>query len=307
MATFGAARKRWRPDAANGFAGSKRTKEMDSVGSKSKPCTKFFSTAGCQFGEGCHFLHFVPGGYNAVAQMTNMGNPTHAPPPPRGPMGPPPAMPDPHGPPPAVKTKMCNKFNSAEGCKFGDKCNFAHGEGELGKRIIPSRDGPMGGPPPMGAAGRMGNRFEPPPPVPPTTFGASATAKISVDSSLAGAIIGKGGVNTKHICRVTGAKLAIRDHESNANLRNIELEGTFDQINKASAMVQELIMNIRETTPMPAKPQAFAPPPTTQHRHHAGASNFKTKICDNFTKGSCTFGDRCHFAHGTGELRASGV
>lgn len=216
-------------------------------------------------------------------------------------------MPDHRGPPQAVKTKMCNKFNSAEGCKFGDKCNFAHGERELGKPIAPPRDGPMGGPPPMGAGGRMGNRLEPPPSVPPTTFGASATAKISVDSSLAGAIIGKGGANTKHICRVTGAKLAIRDHESDANLKNIELEGTFDQINKASAMVQELIMNIRATAPLPAKTQDFAPLPAAQHRHHVGGSNFKTKLCDNFTKGICTFGDRCHFAHGAGELRTSGV
>ena len=54
------------------------------------------------------------------------------------------------------------------------------------------------------------------------TFGASATAKISFDASLAGAIIGKGGVNSKHICRTTGAKLAIRDHESDTNVKNIE-------------------------------------------------------------------------------------
>ncbi|OEL18102.1 Zinc finger CCCH domain-containing protein 44 [Dichanthelium oligosanthes] len=93
---------------------------------------------------------------------------------------------------------------------------------------------------------------------------ARATAKISVDASLAGGIIGKGGTNTKHISRVTGAKLAIRDNEADPNLKNIELEGTFDQIKHASAMVTELIVRI---------------------------------------SGSCTFGDRCHFAHGESELR----
>ena len=31
------------------------------------------STVGCLFGEGCHFLHYVPGGYNVVAQMMNLG------------------------------------------------------------------------------------------------------------------------------------------------------------------------------------------------------------------------------------------
>ncbi|KAF8743952.1 hypothetical protein HU200_013491 [Digitaria exilis] len=89
--------------------------------------------------------------------------------------------------------------------------------------------------------------------VPPSTFGASATAKISVDASLAGGIIGKGGTNTKHISRVTGAKLAIRDNEADPNLKNIELEGTFDQIKHASAMVTELIVRISGKAPPQAK------------------------------------------------------
>jgi hypothetical protein len=136
--------------------------------------------------------------------------------------------------------------------------------------------------------------------VPPSTFGASATAKISVDASLAGAIIGKGGVNTKHISRMTGAKLAIRDNEGDPNLKNIELEGSFDQVNHASAMVKELILRIGGNAPAQAKNPAARGP-------HAGGggSNFKTKLCDNFNKGSCTFGDRCHFAHGETELRKS--
>ena len=74
-----------------------------------------------------------------------------------------------------------------------------------------------------------------------SSFGASATAKISVDASLAGAIIGKGGVSSKQIYRQTGAKLTIQDHERDPNLKNIELEGTFEQINEASVMVRELI------------------------------------------------------------------
>ncbi|KAJ4969928.1 hypothetical protein NE237_003027 [Protea cynaroides] len=294
---FGHARKRGRPDAAlNGNGGPKRSKqEMESfstgIGSKSKPCTKFFSTAGCPFGEGCHFLHYVPGGINAVSQMTNLGGNPALPPISRNQGGPPPI---PDGNSLTVKTRMCNKFNSAEGCKFGDKCHFAHGERELGKPIAHSHEDPrMMGP----MAGRMASRLEPPPPGlgAAASFGASATAKISVDASLAGAIIGKSGVNSKQICRLTGAKLSIREHESDPNLRNIELEGTFDQIKQASAMVRELIVNIGSTAGHMKSTGGPALPPA--------AGNFKTKMCENFAKGSCTFGDRCHFAHGANDLR----
>nr|ACG46853.1 hypothetical protein [Zea mays] len=45
-------RKRTAPEGANGAGGPKRARESETtgVGSKSKPCTKFFSTAGCPFG-----------------------------------------------------------------------------------------------------------------------------------------------------------------------------------------------------------------------------------------------------------------
>ncbi|MQL74270.1 hypothetical protein Taro_006612 [Colocasia esculenta] len=92
------------------------------------------NTAGCPFGEACHFLHYVPaGGINAVAQMTNLSNPAltssrnlMVPSIPNGPS------------PPAVKTKICNNFITPEGCKFGDKCHFAHGDRELGRPIHPA-------------------------------------------------------------------------------------------------------------------------------------------------------------------------
>lgn len=305
MEGAGAARKRSRPDTANGgAAGGKRSRETESfqtgLSSKSKPCTKFFSTIGCPFGEGCHFSHFVPGGYQAVAKTLNLGNPA-VPAPARAPMD--------HAaggnshPASSGKTRMCTKYNTAEGCKFGDKCHFAHGERELGKPAYMSHESAMA--PPMG--GRYGGRPEPPPPAamgpPAGNFGASATAKISVDASLAGGIIGKGGVNTKQICRVTGVKLSIRDHVSDPNLKNIELEGNFDQIKQASNMVGELIATISPSTPAkkPAGSAAGAAP--AGRGGPGGRSNYKTKLCENFVKGTCTFGDRCHFAHGENEQR----
>lgn len=252
------------------------------------------STSGCPFGEGCHFLHYVPGGFKVVSQMMNLGGNQALPPPTRN-SAVPPSFPD-GSSPPTVKTRLCNKYKTAEGCKFGDKCHFAHGEWELGKPTAPSYEdhrsmGPM--------PGRLGGRAEPHPLSHPAaaSFGAFATTKLSVDASLSGAIIGKNGVNSKHICRVTGAKLSIKEHESDSSKRNIELEGTFDQINQATAMVQELIVNVRSTS---------GPPPRNPSMT-GSASNFKTKLCDNYAKGSCTFGERCHFAHGAEELRRGGM
>ncbi|KAI3471539.1 hypothetical protein Pfo_028189 [Paulownia fortunei] len=255
-------RKRSRAEfGLNANGGFKKSKpEMGSlssgIGSKSKPCTKFFSMAGCPFGENCHFLHYVPGGYNAVAQMMNL-----APAPATRTAGP---LPIQNGSAPAaVKTKLCNKYGTAEGCKFNDKCHFAHGERELGKPILQSQEDP---PTSTRTCGQ---------------FGASATAKISVDASLAGAIIGKGGVNSKQICRQTGAKLSIREHETEANLKTLSLR---------------LIVSIGSAS-VPGKALGGPGGPA------APGSNFKTKLCENFSKGSCTFGDRCHFAHGAAELR----
>ncbi|KAL4334477.1 hypothetical protein GQ457_07G043550 [Hibiscus cannabinus] len=297
---FGGGRKRVRPEAAlNGNGGFKKSKqEMESfptgIGSKSKPCTKFFSTSGCQFGESCHFLHYVPGGIKAVSQM--LGNNLALPAAGRNSVAPP-SFPDSPSPS-AVKTRLCSKFSTPEGCKFGDKCHFAHGEWELGKRSGPAYEDPRS----TGAMpGRMAGRMEPPSPGfgAAASFGASATAKISIDASLAGAIIGKNGVNSKHICRVTGAKLSIRENESDPSSRNIELEGTFDQIKQASAMVHELILNVGSASGSSMK--------NTAKSGSGSGNNFKTKLCENFSKGSCTFGERCHFAHGTEELRKAGM
>ncbi|KVI00650.1 zinc finger CCCH domain-containing protein 14-like [Cynara cardunculus var. scolymus] len=303
-------RKRGRQDGGWNGAPKRPRDETESftpgVGSKSKPCTKFFSTSGCPFGEGCHFLHYVPGGYSAVKQFTNVGGPLGR----KAPM----QQPFADGPATPVKSKLCNKINTPEGCKFGDKCRFAHSEVELGsKSSFPSYEDSRGQPGPInyGGGGGYQGRMEPAPPglAAAANFGQSATAKISIDASLAGPIIGKGGVNSKQICRLTGVKLAIRDHDTDQNQRNIELEGTFDQIKQASAMVHELIVNLGSGGGGANGPSARKSGGGFQQQQqgggmgHGGANKIKTKMCENFAKGQCTFGERCHFAHGPNELR----
>eukprot|EP00249_Psilotum_nudum_P010455 c22553_g1_i1 orf=298-1347(+) len=271
--------------------------------SRTKPCLKFFSTCGCPYGEGCHFSHYVPGGLSALAlagfgglgggrlfgglSLASFANPSlfaHDPGPNLG----------------GYKTRLCNRHGTVMGCRFGDKCHFAHGESELQKSdggislgelnkisFDYSKDSSTSGSQVLPGMGVQ--QLEPTPPgmTGEAPYGTTNIAKINIDGNLAGAIIGRGGVNAKHICRITGAKLSIREHESDPKLRNVEIEGSPDQIRLASQMVRELLMH---KDPQPPKPTVFS------------SHSYKTKMCENFAKGTCTFGDQCHFAHGENEL-----
>lgn len=267
---------------------SSEREPFPTVGSKSKACLKYFSTSGCPYGEGCHFSHYVPGG------VASLGPPSGSLVTSNGISGPRKGglahieMPmrsfsyrEKGSVPSGFKTRLCKRFESPEGCSFGPNCHFAHGDQELrlnafgdaksSERIAPSYAEPT--PPGLAAA---------------SSFGAISTAKVCISSSLAGIIVGKGGANAKAISRATGARLYIRDHESDKSLKNVEMEGSLDQIKLASGMVRELLAN---KDIAPTKPGGL------------GTQSYKSKLCANFVKGSCTYGDRCHFAHGESELR----
>lgn len=212
------------------------------VGSKSKPCSKFFSTAGCRFGENCRFIHDFPGGYQAVANVGILGGPVSA--------------------------------QDEKDLPIGQRPAGHHAPDQAAK--------------PNTAA--------------TASFGASATAKISVDASLVGVIIGRGGATIKQISRTSGAKLCIRDHDSDAGLKNVELEGTFDQIKNASEMVMEQLSRVSLG--------GDSPPPAGAKNSVGGSLRgggqwdcCKTRLCGYFARGCCSHGDGCRFAHGEKELR----
>ncbi|KAJ7557536.1 hypothetical protein O6H91_05G131100 [Diphasiastrum complanatum] len=265
------------------------------------PC----STSGCSYGENCHFQHYVPGGVGALGKI-GFGTSGVTSGPKNLVLS---TIKKEGGLNNLLKTRICNLYGTADGCGFGDKCHFAHGEQELRKSnalplakeqaALSSFDGSLSADSLLGASGVekrssgiAQGRYEPTPPgiVPAAaSFGASSTAKISIEASVAGIVIGKAGVNAKQISRLTGARLVVRDHETDPAFKNIELEGSFDQIKLASQMVQEVLIH-KDT--ISTKPTGFV-----------AANNFKTKMCENYSKGVCTFRERCHFAHSASELR----
>ncbi|XP_024527485.1 zinc finger CCCH domain-containing protein 14 [Selaginella moellendorffii] len=309
------------------------TQQTSALGSKTKPCTKFFSTSGCPYGEGCHFLHYVPGGINSLQVQAANGTAALSSAAPGGAPGTAgstaasPAsttpgggvaavtaaaavVPDPSQTVNGYKTRLCNRYNTPEGCRFGEKCHFAHGEADLRPSnprpspatVIHLQNGATAG---IGGAAALINGTtvfssnpvatsvyygEPTPPGVPaaTTFGSISVTRMSIEAAYAGAIIGKAGANVKQISKVTGCKVSIRDHETDPNMRNVEMEGSLEQIESASEMVRQLLQT-REVAP-PRGPAL-------------GSHNFKTKLCENYSSGTCTFAERCHFAHGTQELR----
>ncbi|KAG9454952.1 hypothetical protein H6P81_007856 [Aristolochia fimbriata] len=97
-------------------------------GGRPKPCMKFFSTSGCPFGESCHFLHYVPGGFGSLGLTPMLSLSASSVISQRKPVQP---LGDPGLTVSGYKTKLCNRFNTSEGCRFGDRCHFAHGESDL--------------------------------------------------------------------------------------------------------------------------------------------------------------------------------
>ncbi|KAH7365398.1 hypothetical protein KP509_18G025200 [Ceratopteris richardii] len=270
------------------------------VQNKSKiACTRFFSTSGCPYGDRCLFAHYLPEG--AISFSTSKGTKSGAEK----------QLESATTENPVAKTgtitgehksQPCNQFGSLKGCQYGDHCHFAHGEHELhrsgndkncdlcvGKSsiITPLNENVncnFDKPRKMVYGHKIHEQARPATSLhksPAASFGTSSRTLIDIDANLVGPIIGKKGAHAKHICRLTGVKLCIRNHESDFNLRILEIEGSFEQVKQAGKLVKQVLFR--------------ALPKNPKHNCH------KAKVCDNFPLGKCAFGNKCHFIHAAKE------
>ncbi|GAQ78559.1 CCCH-type Zn-finger protein [Klebsormidium nitens] len=130
------------------------------------------------------------------------------------------------------RDRMCKRYDTPEGCPFGDRCRFSHGA-----------DDPRF----KGAAN-----------------GASQKQPCQKFFSTNGCPYGDTCHFTHHV----------------------------------SGPPPRIIIGSGQSAAAAPLPSYRAPEPDQ------GQQNMKTRMCRNFQEGNCTFGDRCHFAHGNQEMRA---
>eukprot|EP00898_Chlorokybus_atmophyticus_P004598 jgi/Chlat1/5139/Chrsp33S05137 len=86
--------------------------------------------------------------------------------------------------------------------------------------------------------------YQPPAPAGGGSFGAPTSRHIMIPNAKVGLVIGKGGETIKYLQNQSGARIQVqRDAESDpsATDRQIELTGTYDQIDRAERLIREVI------------------------------------------------------------------
>ena len=232
-----------------------RGSDAEKMGKADKLCVKFFSIHGCAYGDECHYLHTYRPGLPVPARPAPLPYvyATSA-----------------HGSTQMnekMKTRLCRNFQSAEGCRFGDRCSFAHGEGEL-------RSDDLNGDGTMDNFGMQ--------------QGFGKAVLVPVPQSQVGAIVGKAGSSIAQVSAATGAKVSMlsAEYTNSDGDRLCRLVGSPFDVERAKELICHRLavgkVKKRDTKP---------------------SRTFKTKICALWQKdGSCKYGDKCHFAHGTAEL-----
>ena len=224
-----------------------------------KLCAKFFSIHGCAYGADCHFLHTyrpglpvpprpapLPYAYTMSDAMRPQVNEK-------------------------MKTRLCRNFESPEGCRFGDRCVFAHGEEELRTEEANTAS--------MGSTYMLQTSIE-------------QAVLVPVPQVHVGAIVGKAGSAIAQVSATSGAKVSMLSAEytnSDGN-RLCRVVGTPLDVQRAQEMIYQRL--------------TYAERKKSDSAKDAKKKPFKTKICDSWVRnGNCPFGRRCHYAHGKEELQ----
>lgn len=173
------------------------------------------------------------------------------------------------------KTSICKMYDGPGGCRFGDKCVFAHGADELRTKV-------------SGVSGGVsGNR--------------PVYADYSASSFAEAPTFGVG------IGPAAGPPVAVAPHgDSMGNIGACAagqiLSGTAGSGLDAPLAKRPALTPTLPTGDMVAGPVMPQPPSAKMD-----SSRYKTSLCKTFDQpGGCRFGDQCAFAHGHGELRAKG-
>ena len=224
-----------------------------------KLCAKFFSIHGCAYGADCHFLHTyrpglpvpprpapLPYAYTMSDAMRPQVNEK-------------------------MKTRLCRNFESPEGCRFGDRCVFAHGEEELRTEEANTAS--------MGSTYMLQTSIE-------------QAVLVPVPQVHVGAIVGKAGSAIAQVSATSGAKVSMLSAEytnSDGN-RLCRVIGSPLDVQRAQEMIYQRL--------------TYAERKKSDSAKDAKKKPFKTKICDSWVRnGNCPFGRRCHYAHGKEELQ----
>ena len=228
-------------------------------------CTKFFSIHGCAYGDDCHFLHTYRAGltlpsrpaplpyvYAVNAHGMHMNE--------------------------KVKTRLCRHFQSPEGCRYGERCFFAHGEAELRTEEFNIATG-------IGMPGcGTGSAFE-------------QCVLVPVPQAHVGTVVGKAGSNIAITSSESGAKVSMlsADYTNSDGSRLCRVVGTPLDVQKAKDMIEHRLVIARRKKRDDGK---------SLRDDKSSMKPYKTKICVSWiNNGSCTFGDNCHFAHGEVQLQ----
>ncbi|CAH9116303.1 unnamed protein product [Cuscuta europaea] len=188
---------------------------------------------------------------------------------------------------PTKKTLPCQHYFSANGCRNGEKCSFAHGDCEYNEPFyIPLKDNAQVFRPIYSSHIKS--------PLHPAKFVLyTMKAYPYICPYQLRVIFGEKGELLQWICNLTGVKIVVEDNEDDPSFKKIILSGSIKCVSDATHLVDALLKNFFSISA-----DGKIPP----------VVEYKTKICKNFAKkGFCKNAETCVFAHGDSELCPSAV